>query len=138
MEWKHGEWPYTISDDKALLDEDKICAWLATTYWASERPCEIVRKSIQQSLCFGLHHESGQVGFARVVTDYATFSWVCDVFVDPAHRGKGLGKWLMEIVIQHPAIRHTNMALATRDAHGLYEQYGFVRREMMRRQAGAV
>lgn len=135
MEWKHPESPYTISDDPKLLDEEQIFAWLSTTYWAGERPREMIVKAISQSLCFGVYHESGQAGFVRVVTDYATFAWVCDVFIDPAHRGKGLGKWLMEVMVQHPAIRHTNMTLATRDAHGLYEKYGFVRKEMMRRMA---
>ncbi|MFD2368688.1 GNAT family N-acetyltransferase [Brevibacillus sp. GCM10020057] len=135
MEIKHKCLPYSISDNKEDLDREQIYRWLATTYWAQKRPRETVFASLQQSLCFGLYGESGQAGFARVVTDYATFSWVCDVFIAPAHRGKGLGKWLMETVVNHPAICRTNMTLVTRDAHGLYEQYGFVRMEMMRRMA---
>ncbi|RAT97386.1 GNAT family N-acetyltransferase [Brevibacillus sp. Leaf182] len=133
MEARHATLPYKISDEKALLDIEPISDWLSTTYWASERTKEMIIKSIENSLCFGLYSEDGQAGFVRVVSDYATISWVCDVFVDPGHRGKGLSKWLMEVMVEHPDIRHTSMILATRDAHGLYEQYGFTRREMMRR-----
>lgn len=134
MEARHATLPYHISDDKQLLDYDRIYSWLETTYWAHDRSKETVVKGIENSLNFGLYTEEGQAGFVRVVTDYATISWVCDVFIDPAHRGNGLGKWLMEVIVEHPAIRHTSMILGTRDAHGLYEQYGFTRREMMRRQ----
>ncbi|AWX57891.1 N-acetyltransferase [Brevibacillus brevis] len=133
MEARHATLPYKISDEKALLDIERISNWLSTTYWASERSKEMIIKSIENSLCFGLYSEDGQVGFVRVVSDYATISWVCDVFVDPGHRGKGLSKSLMEVMVEHPDIRHTSMILGTRDAHGLYEQYGFTRREMMRR-----
>ncbi|MGK5506538.1 GNAT family N-acetyltransferase [Brevibacillus formosus] len=133
MEARHATLPYKISDEKQLLDRERIIGWLSTTYWASERSKEIIMKSIENSLCFGLYNEDGQAGFVRVVSDYATISWVCDVFVDPKHRGVGLSKWLMEVIVEHPAIRHTNMILATRDAHGLYEQYGFTRRESMHR-----
>ncbi|WP_409175357.1 GNAT family N-acetyltransferase [Brevibacillus fortis] len=133
MEARHATMPYKISDEKALLDIERISDWLSTTYWAQERSREMIIKSIKNSLCFGLYGEDGQAGFVRVVSDYATISWVCDVFVDPEHRGKGLSKWLMEVMVEHPDIRHTSMILATRDAHGLYEQYGFTRREMMRR-----
>jgi len=133
MEARHATLPYKISDEKALLDIERISDWLATTYWASERSKEMIIKSIENSLCFGLYGEDGQAGFVRVVSDYATISWVCDVFVAPEHRGKGLSKWLMEVMVEHPDIRHTSMILATRDAHGLYEQYGFTRRDMMRR-----
>ncbi|KQL45962.1 GCN5 family acetyltransferase [Brevibacillus choshinensis] len=135
MIFKNEELPYSINDMKDLLDKEQIFQWLSTSYWASERPKELIFASFEHSICFGVYGETGQVGFARVVTDYTTFSWVCDVFIDPAHRGKGLSKWLMEVIVQHPAIAHTNMLLATRDAHGLYEQYGFVRREAMRRMA---
>lgn len=136
MEWKHEELPYLISDDKQILNKEQVCEWLQTTYWASERSSEMIQKGIDNSLCFGLYDKRELAGFVRVVSDYATFSWVCDVYIAPAHRGLGLGKWLMEVMTTHPAICHTNMTLATRDAHGLYEQYGFVRREMMRRMAG--
>lgn len=135
MEARHATLPYKISVEKALLDIECISNWLSTTYWASARSKEMIIKSIENSLCFGLYGEDGQAGFVRVVSDYATISWVCDVFVAPEHRGKGLSKWLMEVMVEHPDIRHTSMILATRDAHGLYEQYGFTRREMMLRSA---
>ncbi|WNC13750.1 GNAT family N-acetyltransferase [Brevibacillus brevis] len=135
MKVNHELLPYSISDIKELLDREQIFQWLSGSYWASDRPKEVVFASMEHSLCFGIYGEAGQVGFARVVTDYATFSWICDVFIDPAHRGNGLGKWLMDTLVHHPAIAHTNMSLATRDAHGLYEQYGFTRRETMRRMA---
>lgn len=136
MIYKNAELAYSISDMKDSLDREQIFQWLSTSYWASERPREVIFASLEHSLCFGVYGETGQVGFARIVTDYSTFSWLCDVFIDPAHRGKGIGKWLMEVIVNHPAIAHTNMSLATRDAHGLYEQYGFVRSESMRRRAG--
>ncbi|MDR7316940.1 GNAT family N-acetyltransferase [Brevibacillus nitrificans] len=135
MKIKHAELPYSISDIKDLLDREQIFQWLSTTYWASERSREVIFTSFEHSICFGIYSDTGQVGFARIVTDYTTFSWLCDVFIDPAHRGIGLSKWLMEVITQYPAIAQTNISLATRDAHGLYEQYGFVRREAMRRMA---
>ncbi|RAL24174.1 GNAT family N-acetyltransferase [Thermoflavimicrobium daqui] len=135
MEWEHEHLPYKMSDCKELLDLDTVYTLLQTTYWANDRTKEKIRESIENSLCFGVYHESGQVGFMRVVTDYATFSWICDVIIHQDHRGQGLGKWLMQILVEYEAIRHTHMLLGTRDAHGLYEQYGFQRKEMMRRKA---
>ncbi|NGQ96739.1 GNAT family N-acetyltransferase [Brevibacillus sp. SYP-B805] len=135
MEWKHADFPYRISDDKELLVLDTIYELLQTSYWARHRSKETVAKSLENSLCFGVYEGDEQVAFMRVVTDYATFSWICDVIVHPDHRGKGLGKWMMQFLIEHPAVRHTNMMLGTRDAHGLYEQYGFERQELMRRMA---
>ncbi|WP_026679037.1 GNAT family N-acetyltransferase [Fictibacillus gelatini] len=134
MEWRHETLPYRISDRKELLELDKIHSWLQTSYWAAERTKETIEKSINGSLCFGIYSESGQVGFMRIVTDKATFSWICDVIIDPHHRGKGLGKWLMQYLVEHPDVSGTKMALGTRDAHGLYEQYGFERQETMRRK----
>ncbi|TCW40995.1 GNAT family N-acetyltransferase [Laceyella sacchari] len=131
MEWKHASLPYRISDNKELLELDTIYHLLQTSYWAAKRSRETVAKSIEHSLCFGLYGEGGQVGFMRVVTDYATFSWICDVIIDPRHRGQGLAKWMMQVLGEHPAVRHTYMILATRDAHGLYEQFGFQRREIL-------
>ncbi|MBW7477092.1 GNAT family N-acetyltransferase [Paenibacillus oenotherae] len=133
MEWKHDSLPYRISDDKQLLDLNMIHTLLQSSYWASERSIERTKESIAGSLCYGIFDESGQIGFMRVVTDRATISWICDVIIHPDHRGKGLGKWLMQYLLEHPDVRHTNMLLGTRDAHGLYEQFGFERREMMRR-----
>src|SRR5215213_3674774 len=97
-EWQRGE--YLISDDRERLDLEMIHQYLSTqTYWAVGRPLEVVRRSIEGSLSFGLYRESRQVGFARVVTDYATFAWIADVFVLESERGQGLGKWLMEVIL---------------------------------------
>jgi len=128
---------YEISTDPAKLDRDFICAQLATAYWASDRPRALVEASLLQSLCFGAYEVATgrQVGFGRVVTDRATFGWVCDVIVDPAHRGHALGKRIVFAIVTHPSLRTTNLMLGTRDAHGLYERYGFRRRELMRRAA---
>ncbi|KIL39119.1 GCN5 family acetyltransferase [Gordoniibacillus kamchatkensis] len=134
MEWIHENLPYRISDSTEELQPDVIHALLRSSYWASERPKDVIVRSLEGSLCFGLYNGETQVGFMRVVTDGATFSWLCDVIVDPGHRGRGLGKWMMEVVVGHPRISHTSIALGTRDAHGLYEKYGFVRQEMMRRR----
>jgi GNAT superfamily N-acetyltransferase len=117
---------YTISTEKARLDIPLIHEYLSQhSYWARERPMKVVQRSIQHSLCFGVYKEDEQVGFARVVTDYATFSWLCDVFILAAHRGRGLGKWLIATVVGHPDLQNSNQfLLATRDAHKLYQRYG--------------
>jgi len=127
---------YFISTDPTLLDHDFIAKSLQSTYWAAERPKEIIDKSLTSSLCFGAYITDSkvQVGFARVVTDSATFAWICDVVVDPAHRARGLGKRLMQEIVGHPELSTAMMILGTRDAHGLYERYGFQRREMMQRR----
>ena len=132
---------YVVSTAPGHLDLDFICGALGASYWAASRTRPVIRKSIRNSLCFGIYTRRGmrQVAFARIVTDESTFSWLCDVVVDEKERGKGLGKMLMSAVVGHPRIRHTKFILATRDAHGLYEKFGFVRYEMMRRQpAGGV
>jgi GNAT superfamily N-acetyltransferase len=99
---------------------------LAAAYWAQGRSRTVIERSLSTSLTFGLYYEGSQVGLARVVTDYATFGWLCDVFILPDHRGNGQGKWLIETVVSHPELRHLRrLLLATRDAHGLYAQYGF-------------
>ena len=114
-----------ISTDKTRLDPDYIQWFLNEhSHWATNRTRETINKSIENSLCFGAYINSKQVGFARVVTDYATFSWVCDVFSDPAHRGKGIGKKLVEAITEHPGVQDGLMMLKTKDAHGLYERYG--------------
>jgi GNAT superfamily N-acetyltransferase len=125
---------YFISTNAALLDHDFIVRSLATTYWATGRPREMIEKSIAASLCFGAYvaDTKEQVGFARVVTDRATFAWICDVFVANSHRGRGLGKRLMEEVVSHPDLATTKMYLGTKDAHGLYERFGFVNWQLMR------
>jgi GNAT superfamily N-acetyltransferase len=117
---------YTISTDKAQLDIPLIHEYLSQhSYWAKGRPLDVVQRSIQHSLCFGVYQDDEQVGFARVVTDYATFSWLCDFFILESHRGRGLGKWLIATIVEHTKLQSAKQfLLATRDAHELYRQYG--------------
>jgi GNAT superfamily N-acetyltransferase len=124
-EWKKGE--YEISADKSRLDLGMIHSFLSgSSYWAAGIPFDIVRRSIENSLAFGIYTGSNQVGFARVITDYATFAYLGDVFVLEEHRGKGLTKWLMEVILDSPVLQGLRLwLLATRDAHGLYRQFGF-------------
>ena len=124
MEWQNGE--YCISTDPDRLDLDVIHGFLARSYWAAGIPRETVERSIARSLPFGLYDGESQIGFARVITDHATFAYVADVFVLESHRGQGLGVWLMEVVRGHPDLqRFRRWLLATRDAHGLYRKVGF-------------
>lgn len=118
---------YLISTNKSKLDIAFIHHFLSVeSYWAKNIPIDVVKKSIEGSLCFGLYLSGKQIGFARVITDGATFGYLADVFVDSTHRGKGLSKWLMQIIMQHPDLQGLRrIALATKDAHGLYEQVGF-------------
>ena len=125
-EWRNGE--YMISDERARLDLDVVHGFLSReSYWARGRSRERVERSIEHSLPFGVYRADGrQVGFARVVTDRATFAWLADVFVVPEERGRGLSKWLVECVLAHPELQGLRRwILATRDAHGLYRRYGF-------------
>ena len=124
MEWRNGE--YMITTDPARIDRQAVQQFLADSYWAADRQPEIIHRSLDNSLAFGLFHGGRQVGMARVVSDYATFAWLCDVYIEPAHRGSGLGKWLMSVVMDHPELKGLRRwLLATRDAHALYEQFGF-------------
>jgi GNAT superfamily N-acetyltransferase len=117
---------YRITTDPAALDVALIHGWLTRSYWAAGIPLETVRRSIEGSLNFGLFEGDAQIGFARLVTDRATFAYLADVFVLESHRGRGLSKWLMETVIAHPDVQGLRRwVLATRDAHGLYARYGF-------------
>ena len=118
---------YLISTDPGRLDLDAIFAYLSgESYWAKGRPRDQIVRGIENSLPFGVYLDDSQVGFARIVTDYATFAWLADVYVLEEHRGQGLGKALVEAVVAHPAVRGLpRLLLATVDAHGLYEQYGF-------------
>jgi GNAT superfamily N-acetyltransferase len=118
---------FEISTDKSRLDLEMIHRFLSEkSYWAKNRTLEQTKTAIENSICFGLYEERRQIGFARVVTDKATFAYLGDVFVLDEFRGEGLGKWLMETVISHPEIQGLRRwVLATRDAHGLYEQFGF-------------
>ena len=125
-EWRRGE--YFISTDRARLDVEAIHGYLSNeSYWARGRPLETVRRSIENSLPFGVYKgDSQQVGFARIITDYATFAWLADVYVLEAERGRGLGVWLVETIISHPdLVGLRRWVLATKDAHGLYKRFGF-------------
>jgi GNAT superfamily N-acetyltransferase len=123
IEQRRGD--YLISTDPSRLDLAAIHGYLGgESYWAQGRPLDVMRRALEHSLCFGVYRGDEQVGLARVVTDYATFAWLCDVFVLEAHRRQGLGKWLIQTVTAHPALRGALFMLATRDAHGLYQGYG--------------
>ncbi len=117
---------YEVSTDATRLDVERVHRWLSEqSYWAQGRTRDEVERSLARSVSFGVYCGGEQVGFARVVTDEVTFGWLCDVFVDEEHRGRGVGKLLVEAVTAHPTLgRLRMMVLATRDAHGLYEGYG--------------
>jgi GNAT superfamily N-acetyltransferase len=117
---------FLISTDPARLDVDAIADMLTRAYWAKGRTREAIARYLQYSLTFGLFDGNRQIGLARVVSDYTTFAWLCDVFIHEDYRGLGLGKWLMETVHSHPDLQSLRRwILATRDAHGLYKQYGW-------------
>lgn len=138
-EWRRGG--YLVTSDRARLDLDVIHGFLTNCYWAKGIPRETVAQSIEHSLCFGIYHEVGgepqfppapamartpQVGFARVISDFATLAYLGDVFVLEEHRGRGLSKFMMECIMKHPALQGLRRwILLTRDAHGLYQQFGF-------------
>ena len=125
VESRRGE--FLISTDRARLDLDLVHGFLTNCYWAKGIPRETVERSIEHALCFGVYDSSGaQVGFARVISDFATIAYVGDVFVLDTYRGRGLGRWLMECITQHPALQGLRRwILTTRDAHGLYSRVGF-------------
>ena len=124
MEWKRDS--FTISTEKEKLDREAIHAFLTESYWARGVPREIVDRSIENSLCFGLYDGDRLAGFARVITDRATFGYLADVFVLESHRGLGLATWFMETLMSHPDLRGIRRwMLVTRDAHGLYRKVGF-------------
>ena len=124
-EWHQGE--YTVSTDPTRLNLPLIHDFLCnTSYWATGRSSDVVRRSIENSLSFGVFKDGEQVGFARVVTDYATFAWVADVFILDQHRGRGLGKWLIDVIVSHPELQgFRRWVLATKDAHEIYRRVGF-------------
>lgn len=118
--------PYRISTDPALVDLDVVHGFLTTSYWAAGVARDVVARSIEHSLVFGVYHGDDQVGFARVVTDRATHAYLCDLFVVEGHRGGGIGRWLVTTVLAHPELQGLRRwVLATRDAHGLYAALGF-------------
>ncbi|HEY3056504.1 MAG TPA: GNAT family N-acetyltransferase [Thermoanaerobaculia bacterium] len=118
---------YEVSTDKSRLDIDLIHNFLSTeSYWAKKIPRDVLERSIENALCFGAYDGNEQIGFARVITDYAVFAYVGDVFVLPAHRGRGVSKLIMQAIRDHPDLqRLRRWHLLTRDAHALYRQFGF-------------
>ena len=117
---------YVISTDRSRIDVAAVHAFLSQTYWSPGIPESVVRRGIAGSICFGIYHGHDQVGFARVITDQATYAYLSDVYVLEAHRGRGLGKWMMEVIMTHPSLQGLRrFALSTRDAHSLYRQFGF-------------
>jgi GNAT superfamily N-acetyltransferase len=125
-EWRRGE--YTISTDNKRLDIGGIHDFVSNqSYWAQGRAIETMQRALDNSLNFGLYKNNQLIGFARVVTDYATFAWIADVFVLSEHRGLGLSKWIMEVILSHPELQGLRRwVLATKDAHGLYARFGFI------------
>ena len=125
QEYQRGN--FIISTDPARLDVDAIHAFLTQSYWANGIPKDIVARSLQNSLCFGVYAGDRQIGLARVISDLATYAYIGDVYILEEHRGQGLGKWLMECLMGHPDLQGLRRwSLATRDAHGLYQQFGFM------------
>jgi len=123
-EYHKGE--FTVSTDRARIKLDVVHGFLTECYWAKGISRDVVARSIENSLCFGVYAEGKQVGFARVISDFATFAYIGDVFVLESFRGRGLGKWLMECIIKHPRLQGLRRwSLVTRDGHGLYSQFGF-------------
>jgi GNAT superfamily N-acetyltransferase len=125
IEHRHGG--FLISTNREFLDLDVIWGFLTNSYWAKGISRETVARSIEHSLCFGIYDaKDSQVGFARVISDRATYAYLGDVFVLESHRGRGLSKWLMECIVKHPELQGLRRwTLLTRDAHGLYSQFGF-------------
>ena len=124
LEYRKDE--FTVSTDPALIELAVVHGFLSECYWAKGIPRDVVARSIENSLCFGVYADGKQIGFARVISDYATYAYIGDVFVIDSFRGRGLGKWLMECVMQHPRLQGLRRwSLVTRDAHGLYSKLGF-------------
>lgn len=117
---------FELTTDQNRMQIETIHRFLQKSYWAPMRPIEVIHRSIENSLPFGIFMNGRQVAFARVISDYTTFAWICDVFVDEEFRGRGLSKWLMESMLKHPQLQGLRRwVLATKDAHSLYSQFGF-------------
>ncbi|WP_346917078.1 GNAT family N-acetyltransferase [Clostridium sp.] len=123
MEWNEGM--YKISNDKSLLSIKKISNLLSKSYWASKRTMEVIQKSIDNSICYGVYYNDEQIGYGRIITDYATTYYICDIIIDENHRGKRLGRKLIECMIEFEDFGKKFGILSTRDAHDLYKKYGF-------------
>lgn len=116
---------YELTDEAARLDLEAVITLLRTTYWAADRPRDVMARSVQSSLCFSLFHEGVQIGFARVITDYATVGYLCDVVIADGHRGRGVGKWMLACILEHPQLNGCRIDLFTKDAQKFYSALGF-------------
>ena len=126
MKFERTKGEFTVSTDPRRVDLRAVHAFLTDCYWARGIPRDVVRRSVENSLCFGIYHGNELVGFARVISDRATFAYVADVFVLPQYRGRGLSKFLMQCIMEHPELQGLRRwSLATSDAHELYAQFGF-------------
>jgi GNAT superfamily N-acetyltransferase len=127
MVYEEEQGEFLISTDKSKLDAELIHNYLSKeSYWAKNVPLEIVQRGIKGSICFGIYHQQKQIGFARVISDGAVFAWLADVFVLKEFQGKGLSKWMMKFILSHPDLQGLRRwMLGTKDAHGLYAQFGF-------------
>jgi GNAT superfamily N-acetyltransferase len=130
MKWEKDR--FWVTDDNTLADIEFIHSSLQNTYWAAERPRQVVIKSLENSVLLSLFHNSRQIGFIRIISDYVIHAWLGDLYVDPGYRGKGLGKWLFECCLEHPATKVRSIILMTADAHDMYARYGFEKVECMR------
>ena len=123
-EYRQGD--FVISTDPRRVKLESVYGFLTSSYWAKDIPRATVQRSVENSLCFGIYRGDDQVGFARVISDFATYAYLADVYVLEPYRGRGLSKWLMECIVSHPALQGLRRwTLATRDAHGLYGKFGF-------------
>ncbi|WP_078549933.1 GNAT family N-acetyltransferase [Litchfieldia alkalitelluris] len=132
MEWNKGQ--FLISDDKDKIQIELVLRLLLGSYWAKDLEREVIEKAIQNSVCFGIYCDNKQIGFARAITDRAVMTWILDVIVDEQFRGNGLGKWLVECMLNHPELKDTKFRLTTSDAHELYRKFGFDQEKIMVRQ----
>lgn len=123
---EHKKDDFDITTDFQKIDIDGVCTLLGQSHWANSRRRDIIIKSLENSLCFSLFHKSKQIGLVRVVTDYTTFAYLCDVIIDENYRHKGLGAWVLECVFKHPDLQNLRRwCLVTRDAHEFYKKFGF-------------
>ncbi len=122
----HQKDNFLLTSDPLKLNKETIYELLSNTYWASKREKKIIDRSLTNSLCFSILDSNKQIGFVRVITDSATFAYFCDIIIDPTYRGHGLGKWVMDNVLEHPDVKPARRKiLLTKDAHAFYEKFGF-------------
>jgi len=136
VEWQQKG--FIITDERAKVDIETVSLLLAGTHWGYRRPLPVVEKLVENSLCFSLFRNTEQVGFARVVTDHTVFSWLSDLVIAPELRGRGLGRWLLQCILDYPAISGTQFVLQTRDAHHLYVSSGFQQSDKLLTRPGSI